>query len=220
MRQDGVPSDGGAVRLAAITLLLVGCGSFATTGEQGPKGDPGEQGPAGDVGAQGPPGQPGAGACVSGERLKCMSVAGADESSMAALEMFDSSKDDPDGRDEYCTWRLYEGGRYCLPPELDATVWQAWADPGCPITGDFVHGRSFAPASYPDGTSRVRFLSAEPSLNGRPMMRAEPVSTYYWRGNSGLGPCIEIDAANKIAEPYRWTLFGVDAFVGGTLQPQ
>jgi hypothetical protein len=205
------------VRLAAIALLLCGCGSFATTGEQGPQGEQGADGAQGPIG---PPGQPGAGACVSGERLKCLTTTGADGSSIAALEMFDSSEDDPDGRDEICTWQMHEGGRYCMPPELDATVWQAWVDPGCPITGDFVHGRSFAPASYPDGTSRVRFLSAEPSLNGRPMMRAEPVSTYYWRGIGGLGPCVEIDPANKIADPHRWTLFNVDAFVGGTLQPQ
>jgi hypothetical protein len=197
----------------ALALICAGCGSFSTIGEQGPKGDPGEQGPQGAVGKQGPPG---AGACVSGSRLKCVTMIGADGSSVAPLEMWDDGEAEG-GRDEFCTWRLYKGARYCMPPMLDATEPNAWVDPGCPITGPWVMPALYKPADYPDGTSVVRLLSSDPSVNNRIIMRKGPVTVYY--AKIGGGPCAEAPPG-FIPDPHEWYDLDPAAFVGGALEPQ
>jgi hypothetical protein len=202
------------VRLALLlAALLCGCGSFATTGEQGPKGDPGADGAQGPIGPEGPPGS---GGCVDGPRLKCVRAIGSDGSSVAVPMMFDSAEDDPDGRDEYCTWQMHEGGRYCLPPFLDATEPSAWVDAGCPITGPWVMPRLYTPADYPDGTSVVRLVSSDVSIHGRVIMRKGPVSTYY--AKIGGGPCAEAPPG-FIPDPHEWYDLDATAFVGGMLEP-
>jgi hypothetical protein len=202
------------MRLVALALLCAGCSGVYTEGQPGPQGEQGEQGPQG---IQGPAGPPGPGGCLDGPRLKCVWIEGADGSRVPAPEMLDSSEDDPDGRDEFCTWRLYKGARVCMPPMLDATVPNAWVDPGCPITGPWVMPRLHAPADYPDGTSVVRLISAEPSINNRPIMRMGPVTTYY--AKIGGGPCT-VAPSDLIPEPHEWYDLDPSDFVGGALQPQ
>jgi hypothetical protein len=208
------------VRLALLlAALLCGCGSFATTGEQGPKGDPGADGAQGPIGPEGPPGS---GGCVDGPRLKCVRAIGSDGSSVAVPMMFDSAEDDPDGRDEYCTWQLREGVDVCLPPQLPATEFLGYVHAGCSPTDDRVHERSFATASYPYGTSRVLTISANPDANNRPLVRSGPMLSSYWiMSNNGQGPCVEIGAADgPIQNPFPWTVeYTVDAFVHGELAP-
>lgn len=212
--------------LLLLVVLLVGCGSFASVGEQGPKGDPGEQGPPGDDGVdgapglpgpQGPKGDPGPGGPTgappykAGDCIEPRLVAGTDGSLLPGVEAWDKC------RGEIVTFRVYAGQRLWLPPILDATEFPLWADAGCGVSGDRAFGKSFAPTSYPDGTSLVKVQSSDVSINGWVLMRAEPIPTYWWKGVGGIGPCVEIDPGSAIPDPHRWTLFQASAFVGGSL---
>jgi hypothetical protein len=204
-----------------LALVLCGCSGVYTEGLPGPQGEhgdpgpPGEPGPPGQDGEQGPPG---AGGCVDGNRLKCVWMAGADGSLVPAPEMWDSSEDDPSGRDEFCTWRFYEGERYCMPPIWDATEPGAWTLAGCPETGPWVMPKLYQPADYPDGTSVVRILAAQtPSIHLRRIMRKGPVATYYTKSSGG--PCVEAPP-DFMPEPHEWYDLDKSAFVSGALEPQ
>lgn len=202
--------------LVAVVACLVGCSTVGVEGPPGPPGPPGlpgEQGPPGPGGEQGPQGDPGANALlpyVAGDRLFPQSMAGEDGSLTPSVEVWDSE------RQEWCSWRIYEGLRRCMPPILDATEWPFWTDPGCAAAGDRVFEPLYKPAAYPDGTSTIRMLSNNPAIDGRVLMRAEPVNVYYWKGIGAQGPCVVAGPDAGLMAPHRWTLLGPEKFVSGT----
>jgi hypothetical protein len=105
-----------------------------------------------------------------------------------------------------------------MPPILDAPEWYAWADPGC--EGDRVHSRTFAPPTFPHGTSIVRVASDDPDYDGALLMRAEEAGAYYWRGPSHDGAC-ELGSDSVVPKPWhRWPKLDATAFVRGTLESE
>jgi hypothetical protein len=219
-----------SVVLAILMLALAGCGSIATLGQEGPPGpagEPGEPGPAGEAGPagapgakgpQGPPGDAGppgpAGAgYVAGQRLIPQAMLGEDGSLLPAVEAWDLE------REEWCAFRVFEGSRRCMPPILDATEWQSYADPGCNVYGDKVFVKAAAPASYPDGSSIVKVLSNDPAIANKLLMRADPVDVYYSKGPANNGPCVAVvDEPPSFPKPwYRWKPLEPGAFVVGEL---
>jgi hypothetical protein len=224
--------------LLALCVLLTACGVIATEGAPGPQGEMGPPGPAGldgvdgadgkdgpdgDIGPQGvpgpageagPPGPPGVPYVAA--RLVPQVMTGTDGSVMPVVEAWDSE------REEWCTYRVFDGARRCMPPVLDATEWNTYHTFNCDPYGDKVFVAKAAPLSYPDGSSVVRVLSNDPSIHGKLMMRAEAVATYYSKGPANNGPCVVVvDDSPSFPKPwFRWTVLDSSAFVGGMLGPQ
>lgn len=188
-----------------LLCVLLGCSGGGLIEAPGEKGDPGQDGAPGEKGEQGPPGPPGEDAPVvyAAARLVPLAAADATGSIVPMAEVWDSE------RGELCVPARHEGVLYCLPPELPATPFAGYVHAGCSATDERVSECSFAPASYPDGTSRVLFMSTDPAENQRHMQRFETVTDYYYQG-SGM-PC-QPAPPGLFASPCRWHLPDMSAF--------
>lgn len=124
------------------------------------------------------------------------------DSIIPTLETWDNE------RGELCVPTRLEGSLYCLPPELPSAGFLGYVHAGCSPTDERVHDATFAPTSYPDGTSRVVLVNEIPD---RHLQRFEPVSEFWWMGEGGLGPC-QLAPPGLLVNPHRWHLPDLSAF--------
>lgn len=193
-----------------LTILLSGCGSFSTVGEQGPPGpagEPGLAGPPGADGAPGPQGPAGDNAVWSGARLTAICIHGDDGSGVCDGLFHDEQ------RGEDCRFQKYKGDLLCLPRTEPATEWYFWVDPAC--EGDRVFTKDYK------GSLLVSVLSNVPSYHGTLLVRAEEIADVYWTGVANNEPChLFTPSGSGFAPPYhRWAEASEDFFVVGTVMP-
>lgn len=207
-----------------LAALLVGCGSFATPGEQGPAGPPGPPGadgapgPSGPQGSAGKDGLPGAAgpagkdAAISGARLQAAFLTGED-GSREAHGFFDTGRDGV-----WCSFRdvgkAEPGAVRCIPDFGESTGFLSYVDPDC--SGDYGDW-AFAPWGDPKGP----YLTVRLLTDGSFYAAAEEVPTLYAHTPPPDGPCTMLNQQGSPPPPYyRWVHVPTTDFVKATLEQE